>query len=669
MDDRTQNTRRRGPLRFDDPEIALELACENEKRSWTASRVGLPPIGSRLLNQYGIEWVVQGHLEAPTIETVRRWERGEFEPRIDLYPVLTPTNLTTKLAEFICVVQRCTTKTFAMLDTMPGQRSGGHLPGHNYLDTAASPLTNILFLDAARVHETVIAHEFGHAWVQYIDECEDERTLRAGSDPARLRQVNYVQSFVLDLRVNDLIRNKGFDMSPIELDQTQCLVQLAAALRKGYRPAYAREEVFMALLLADHLVRREREALPAISLFDQSLAVVRELVAPVSDLAREIAEIVASRGYHNREAILQCIDECLLCSFAHCGETFDLDREMVVVKPEAPDLDKFPDWLPMLPPRQKCIVGKHMARNDISTDWAYSVSPALNGGTKVQFYSVEGLRSSRVIVDHHIGPPSPYTGMPEELAEGLNMRRLLEDKKGRPFGPVAHFPPVVRKAMEAVTGPQRDHGQRESPVQPKAVVRRPGRFYMAGAGRFCTAVRLAEQLIGEHPYAYALNNPATLNDPLGLSPRGGRRHGLPGGGFGDCGVYVCYENTSFTRHIPGHESICVTGPHGGCSGGFYPTGNGLLSGGTALPNPYGCKAGWHTESDMRGGTFTVFCDKVSSSCNDATTACACIKSSTSGWYAAAGSWVVPLANNCYTWATNIVDCTKGFSIIPHNVRR
>lgn len=42
---------------------------------------------------------------------------------------------------------------------------------------------------------------------------------------------------------------------------------------------------------------------------------------------------------------------------------------------------------------------------------------------------------------------------------------------------------------------------------------------MAGLGRFLTEARLAERLGGEHPYAYAINNPSTYVDPQGLAPQ------------------------------------------------------------------------------------------------------------------------------------------------------
>ncbi len=46
------------------------------------------------------------------------------------------------------------------------------------------------------------------------------------------------------------------------------------------------------------------------------------------------------------------------------------------------------------------------------------------------------------------------------------------------------------------------------------------RPYMAGTARFLTAARLEDQIYaGEHPYAYAANNPVTYVDPEGLQPR------------------------------------------------------------------------------------------------------------------------------------------------------
>ncbi len=500
-------------IRLDGPEMAMEKACHDERANWLAMRTGLPTIGSKLVNRYGIEWVVQNHATVPTADSLQRWRSGDIQPDSDLYPVVAPQNFSPKLMEFFHAIDRCTTKTFAMLDTMPGRRKDGHVPGGNSIDTICHPVTNLLFLDAARVHETVIAHEFGHAWVQYVDECEDFRTLEDASDPQKLKMVNFVQSFVLDLKVNDLIRRKGFDMEVIESDQKASLDQLATALQKGYRPDNPREQVFMALLVSDQMLQRDSARQSDLACFDTSLESVRQFLAPVSDLSEQLAEAVRKHGFESRSSIIASIDECLVSAFQHCEERLDLDCELVTVNPVEPDIDKFPNWIPILPPKLKCGVGRHMARNDIPWEWAHSTGPTLTERTRVAFTSPEGARSE-VIVPHRIGPPTPYIGMDETMAEILEMKRQNAARAaGKPEVPFTKFGSVrqVIDDIEANLHPKPQPNPNPHPFWPK-----PGRPYMAGLGRFLTAARLAEQMAGEHPYGYALNNPVTYTDPSGL---------------------------------------------------------------------------------------------------------------------------------------------------------
>ena len=508
----------KGTIRLDEPNVASELACHNERKNWAASQFGLPTIGSKLVNQHGIEWVVQNHAEVPTMDSLQRWRKGQIEPRNDLYPVVAPMNLSPQLMEFFHAIDRCTTKTFAILDTMPGRRTDGHVPGGNYIDTVSNPLTNLLFLDAARVNETIIAHEFGHAWVQYVDECEDLRMVEDASDPQRMRHVNYVQSFVLDLKVNDLLRRKGFDMAPIEEDQARSMFQLAAALESGYRPEHPREEVFMALLVADQIIQRENGRSNELARFDLSLATIRHILAPLANLAEVMAESVGRHGYGSHDAIVKSIDECLIKSFEHVGDSFDLDKELTLIRPEEPDLDKVPKWLTPIPPKMKCQVGKHMARNDISSDWPYSISPGLTERTKVVFNSPEGDRRSQVLVNHRIGPPTAYYGMSEEQAEVLELRRQNEERRLRtltPGFPDPKDPKSIhefneRNRLRILNGMGIANHDRLQAMK--------GRPYMAGLGRFLTAARYADQLAGENPYGYAFSSPLTYVDPNGNSP-------------------------------------------------------------------------------------------------------------------------------------------------------
>ncbi len=195
--------------RIDDPALALEVAARREKNNLAAVRAGLPTVGSKLVNRYGLEFVVESHVHVPTANSVQRWREGG-QSDADLFPSIIPQNLSEKLTSFIAAVDRCTTKTLLVLDTMPHARRDGGVPDGHWVDTIGNSGANLLFIDAAQIRETHFAHEIGHLWVQYVDQAEDERVMIDVSDAGRLHQLSFVQSFVTDLRVNQIIAEKGF---------------------------------------------------------------------------------------------------------------------------------------------------------------------------------------------------------------------------------------------------------------------------------------------------------------------------------------------------------------------------------------------------------------------------------------------------------------------------
>jgi len=126
-------------VNLDDPQYAATREPQNKRSNWVASRIGLPTIGAKLLNKYGIAWIVIGHEPVPTYDSLHRWRQGDIQPQADMYPLLAPQNLSAKLTEFMCAINRCTTKSFAIVDTMPGRRNDGHVPGGNSLDNFMPP--------------------------------------------------------------------------------------------------------------------------------------------------------------------------------------------------------------------------------------------------------------------------------------------------------------------------------------------------------------------------------------------------------------------------------------------------------------------------------------------------------------------------------------------------
>jgi RHS repeat-associated protein len=172
------------------------------------------------------------------------------------------------------------------------------------------------------------------------------------------------------------------------------------------------------------------------------------------------------------------------------------------------------------------------------------------------------------------------------------------------------------------------------------------RIYSKMEGRWTTVDPLWPQ---ERQYEYVSSRPVLRVDISGLSspnPMGGA-----GGGTGSCSVNVC--DNEGPLGLSSHESICVTGPHGGCSGGLYPDGNITYGPGQVVGNSFPCKAGTQTvkDSSVSGGSYTVTCRTISTSCSDAKRACACIKA----------FWLKPpnyslYLNNCFNFASEVVEC-------------
>jgi len=88
------------------------------------------------------------------------------------------------------------------------------------------------------------------------------------------------------------------------------------------------------------------------------------------------------------------------------------------------------------------------------------------------------------------------------------------------------------------------------------------RIYLAGIGRWATVDPLWPD---ESAYSYP-------TQPQSVQDQSGSEAGSPLKNYGKCGVYECYEHEFAcwgTNWIPTHAFTCVTGPSGGCSGGFY----------------------------------------------------------------------------------------------------
>ena len=472
--------------RVDKPEMVLEIAALREKNNHMAARAGLPAIGSKLVNRHGLEFVVESHVHVPTANSAQRLRDGS-QLDADLYPSIIPQNMSEKLAGFVAAVDRCTMKTLLVLDTMPHARRDAGVPDGHWVDTIGNAGANLLFIDAAQIHETHFAHEIGHLWIQYVEQAEDERVLEDVSDAGRLHQLSFVQSFVTDLRVNQIIARRGFDVSLIARDQALSVASLGRALDAGYRPENPREGVFMALALAAQLVEERTSGGSTLAKLDDTLQKVTGVDPDLAQLVMGFASAVERHGYQDRDQIRASIDDCLKLAFDYSGDGIDLERDLVIPLTPEPEFDKNPQWLAGASPELKCEVGRIMAREGIpeGSQWSIADGPMNN-----RFLSFE-------LPDGTFHGSWPLEHSQDFVTQNGTVQRINE---------------LNRESRERQMKPERTHGMPNFPGQPR-------RFYMAGTARFLTAVREAEWLGGEHPYGYALNNPVMYTDPSGNLPQ------------------------------------------------------------------------------------------------------------------------------------------------------
>jgi len=86
------------------------------------------------------------------------------------------------------------------------------------------------------------------------------------------------------------------------------------------------------------------------------------------------------------------------------------------------------------------------------------------------------------------------------------------------------------------------------------------RFYSSVVARFLTQVGLEEQLGGEHPYGYAMNNPTNYVDPSGLGPPPHPPVFIPsstcGGCFAQIKMVYFFTYNHFCHHYYAHCTMC-----------------------------------------------------------------------------------------------------------------
>lgn len=392
-----------------------ELAFAHSK-NLIAKQHGIPTIGTRTRSEYGIEWLVNEHVYAPDLISCTR-DGGnliENDPR-DLLPVITLQNSSPKLKEFAVQIDRCTSRPLMMLDTLPDLRPRQAHPDGHRVCTLYHPDCITFFFDAARAHETIIAHELAHVWIELVDEREDLRSLRDTSDGARVYQFDHLQSLVLDQRVNEILRERDFDLSIVEQHQRKTVLDMARAVGLGRRPDTPREAVTVAMLLASVLLEQERglhekvvlsRALCYDGTIESGLRLLHSFLPDVYALAQGFVESIHRHGYGDQQSVCRAIDDCVSAAFDFTGDPIREDELEINEKNEPYKIDKWPQMFSGWPIKAKVEAGILMAKLGIGCEVEYNLSYSPGGSALISFRTASGALTAPCLMP---SAPSPLS--------------------------------------------------------------------------------------------------------------------------------------------------------------------------------------------------------------------------------------------------------------------
>lgn len=500
------------------PRVVQELIPRPEYRRELAARRGLPPIGTRQASCHSMEYAVVDYAFVLSQAGIARAHGSEPVPHIDeLLPLIDFPKMSPRLLDLYTEVDRCTSKGLLFFDTMPDTFPRQAAPGVHEVRTTQDPCYITFHFDASRLHETIIAHELGHVWVEFVEGCEDWRNLRDQSDISKVVQFQHIQSFALDLKVNALLQSRGFDMSVIDNDQLESIREMALHYAKGDLPRTKRTAAALANTIAAAVLEQQRWPKAVLPSFRTCLATIRAAQPEIYRLAEQFVASVERYGYADRTAIGHVIDECAMLSFQATGDDFDPARDLVEERPTEWMHDKRPEFLPGLPVAAKLEVWKAAARHGLGAHMRWEMGITASGHTEIRLQDSSGNWANPVVfsldvpLDQLDISPLEQNSVPSTLPPASPQRQLTPSMPSIPPSTGVQLPVLPMSFVSTLTW-------QSSRRLPATSVFSSGRNYMAGVGLWLSKAGFEEQQIGEHPYGYAFNNPVTNSDPSGEFP-------------------------------------------------------------------------------------------------------------------------------------------------------
>ena len=288
-------------------------------------------------------------------------------PPLRVFPLVAHMNPSPRLARLYHEIDAVTPKRIIIADA-PGleEHSREIMEGLHCASWRDVPDTILVTIDSNECCEGIIAHEFMHVWLDLVEGFEDHREYRNVNNGHNYFQVISVQSFVIDCKVQEKLKERGFALRRFTDDIVDALHEGAVALELGCRPRNRTEAAIGARLLARPWATPElyeftgadwRKIKYAKRIFERH-------DRPSAQLADDFVRAFRKHSYSSEDEAVKLIDECLELQFRFLREPFSIEDDLITQPDCIRWTDKFPGLLPNVPPHTKHDILRRLIREE-----------------------------------------------------------------------------------------------------------------------------------------------------------------------------------------------------------------------------------------------------------------------------------------------------------------
>lgn len=287
-------------------------------------------------------------------------------PPLRVFPLVAHINASPCLARLYHEIDAVTPKRIIIADASGlEKRSREIMEGLHCASWRDVPDTILITIDSNECCEGIIAHEFMHVWLDLVEGFEDHREYSDVNNGRSCFQVISAQSFVIDCKIQEKLKERGFDLRLFTDDIVDALYEGAVALEVGCRPRNRTEAAIGARLLARPWATPELYEFTDVD-WEKILFARRTFErydGACVRLADHFVQAFRKHSYSSKDEAVKLIDECLKLQFRFLREPFSIEHDLIVQPDSIRWTDKFPSLLPNVPPHTKHDILRRLIRD------------------------------------------------------------------------------------------------------------------------------------------------------------------------------------------------------------------------------------------------------------------------------------------------------------------